>query len=256
MSGLELLDFAWLGLAALMAGVVDAVIGGGGMVQLPALFAVYPTVTPAALFGTNKLSAAVGTTGAALQYAKNVAAPWSVIVPAMAAAFIAGVVGAYAILLLPAEPLRMALPFILLALLVYTLRSRLGLDHLPRHTRAKEIAVATSGSTVIGFYDGFFGAGTGAFYKMLFVRGLGYDFLHAAAPAKFTNVASNLGAVVTFVLAGQMLWALAAWMAIMNFIGGQWGSRLALRYGSGFIRNAFIVVVSLLILKTFSDAYL
>jgi hypothetical protein len=256
MIGQELLDFALLGFAALMAGVVDAVIGGGGMMQLPALFVVYPTAAPAALFGTNKLSAAVGTTGAALQYAKNVSAPWSVIVPAMAMAFVAGVVGAYAVLLLPAEPLRKALPFILLALLIYTLRSRLGLEHRPRHSRSREVTIATTGSSLIGFYDGFFGAGTGAFYKVLFVRGLGYDFIHAAAPAKFTNVASNLGAVVTFVLAGQMLWALAAWMALNNFIGGQVGSRVALRYGSGFIRYAFIVVVSLLILKTFYDAYL
>lgn len=255
MSG-DLVDFVLLGLAALLAGIVDAVIGGGGMVQLPALFAVYPGAVPAALFGTNKLSAAVGTTGAALQYARNVTAPWPVIVWSASVAFIAAVLGAWAILLLPAEPLRKALPFILLALLIYTLRSRIGLVHKPRLDRNKEIAVAASGSSAIGFYDGFFGAGTGAFYKLLFVRGLGYDFLNAAAPSKFTNVASNIGAVVVFVIAGQMLWAVAAWMALTNFIGGQIGSRVALRYGSGFIRNAFIVVVSALILKTFYDAYL
>lgn len=253
---LDILDYVLLGLAALLAGIVDAVIGGGGMVQLPALFAVYPTVLPAALLGTNKLSAAVGTTGAALQYARSVSAPWSVIVPAAAAAFLFSVVGALAVLLVPAEPLRKALPFILLALLVYTLRSRVGLEHRPHHARPKEIAVATSGSSAIGFYDGFLGAGTGAFYKLLFVRGLGYDFINAAAPSKFTNVASNLGAVAVFALAGHMLWLMAAWMALTNFIGGQIGSRVALRYGSGFIRSAFIIVVSALILKTFYDAYL
>lgn len=252
----DLLDFVLLGLAAALAGVVDAVIGGGGMVQLPALFAVYPAAVPAALFGTNKLSAAVGTTGAALQYARSVSAPWAVIIPAACFGFFAAVLGAYAILLLPAEPLRKALPFILLGLLVYTLRSRIGLEHRPRHSRGKEIVVASSGSSVIGFYDGFFGAGTGAFYKLLFVRGLGYDFVNAAAPSKFTNVASNLGAVLVFVLAGQMLWVMAAWMAIANFAGGQIGSRLALRYGSGFIRRAFIAVVTCLIAKTFYDAYL
>ena len=240
----------------MLAGIVDAVIGGGGMVQLPALFAVYPAAIPAALFGTNKLSAAVGTTGAAMQYTRSVSAPWSIIVPAAIVAFLAAVLGATAILMLPAEPLRKALPFILLALLIYTLKSNIGLEHLPRHARGKEIAIATSGSSAIGFYDGFFGAGTGAFYKLLFVRGLGYDFINAAAPAKFTNVASNLGAVLVFVLAGQMLWGVAAFMALTNFIGGQIGSRVALKYGSGFIRAAFIVVVSLLILKTFWDAYL
>ncbi len=256
MTAAEILTYVVLSFAALLAGIVDAVIGGGGMVQLPALFVVYPTALPAALFGTNKLSAAVGTTGAALQYSRNISAPWSIVISTTLAAFIAGIVGAYAILLLPVEPLRKALPFILSALLVYTLRSKIGLEHLPKYSRPKEIVVAASGSSVIGFYDGFFGAGTGAFYKLLFVRGLGYDFINAAAPAKFTNVASNLGAVLVFVLAGQMLWTVAILMAVANFIGGQIGSRVAIKYGSGFIRIAFIVVVSVLIARTFYDAYL
>ncbi len=256
MSAVDLLDYTLLGMAALLAGIVDAVIGGGGMVQLPALFIVYPAAMPAALFGTNKLSAAAGTTGAAVQYARAVGLQWSIALPAGIAAFLAAVLGAYAILLLPAEPLRLALPFILLALLVYTLQSRIGLEHLPRHSRRKEIAIATSGSSAIGFYDGFFGAGTGAFYKILFVRGLGYNFVNAAAPSKLTNVASNLGAVAVFVSAGQMLWGIAIWMAVTNFVGGQIGSRVALRYGSEFIRRAFIIVVSLLIFRTFYDAYL
>lgn len=252
----DLLDYIVLGFAAFLAGVVDAVIGGGGMVQLPALFIVYPQAIPAALLGTNKLSAAVGTAGAALQYARSVSAPSSIIIPTAAAAFVTAVIGAYAILLLPTEPLRKALPFILVALLAYTLNNRMGLEHRPHYKPGEEIPIAVAGSSAIGFYDGFFGAGTGAFYKLLFVRGLGYDFINAAAPAKITNVASNLGAVLVFVLAGQMLWDVAAAMAIANFIGGQVGSRIAIRYGSGFIRTAFIVVVSLLILRTFYDAYL
>lgn len=252
-----IMDYALLGLAAFLAGVVDAVIGGGGMVQLPALFAVYPTVSPGILFGTNKLSAAVGTAGAALRYTSSVPTQWSIVVPAAIVAFVAAAIGAYAVLIVPADPLRKALPFVLLALLLYTLRSsRIGLDHAPRHSRRTEIAIATSGSSAVGFYDGFLGAGTGAFYKLLFVRGLGYDFINAAAPSKFTNVASNLGAVLVFGLGGYMYWGLALWMAVANFIGGQVGSIVALRYGSGFIRRAFIVVVFLLILKTFYDAYL
>lgn len=251
-----LLDYGLLGIAALVAGIVDAVIGGGGMVQLPALFIVYPGVLPAALFGTNKLSAAVGTTGAAIQYARSFSAPWPIIFTTALVAFVFSLLGAWAILWLPAEPLRKALPFILLVLLLYTISSRIGLDQQPRHSETKAVTIAAAGSSVIGFYDGFFGAGTGAFYKLLFVRGLGYDFVNAAAPSKFTNVASNLGAIFVFVLAGQMLWGVAAWMAIANFIGGQIGSRIALRYGSDFIRRAFISVVSALILKTFYDAYL
>jgi uncharacterized membrane protein YfcA len=191
-----------------------------------------------------------------MKYARSVSAPWPIIVWTALAAFAFSILGAWAILWLPAEPLRKALPFILFALLVYTVRSKIGIEQRPRLGRTPELAIATTGSSAIGFYDGFFGAGTGAFYKLLFVRGLGYNFINAAAPSKFTNVASNLGAVSVFVFADQMLWGVAVWMALANFLGGQIGSSVALRYGSDFIRVAFIMVVSALILKTFYDAYL
>jgi len=256
LTGDSLFDYALLGLAAALAGTVDAVIGGGGMVQVPALFAVYPTVTPAMLLGTGKISSVVGTSGAAVQYVRFAPTNWAVAAPAAIVSFLAAVAGAYAVLLVPAEPLRKALPFVLLALLAYTLRSRIGLEHLPRHSRSAEITIASAGSTAVDFYDGFLGAGTGAFYKLMFVRGLGYDFLNAAAPSKIANVASNLGALLVFVLAGQMMWSVGLWMAVANFAGGQVGSRLAIRYGSDFIRRCFIVVVACLITKTFYDAYL
>lgn len=245
-----------LGAAAFGAGVVDAVIGGGGMVQLPALFAFMPSVAPPPLLGTNKFASAIGTTGAAIQYARSVATPWRVVAPCVAIAFLASLAGAYAVTLVPAEPLKKALPFILAALLIYAWWSGAGKLHAPKHSRTKAAVIAGSGSTAIGFYDGFLGAGTGAFYKMLFVRGLGFSFLSAAAPAKFTNVASNVGAVVAFAATGYIFWALGLFMAAANFAGGQLGARIALRYGNEFIRVAFYVVVTLLIAKTFMDAYL
>jgi hypothetical protein len=250
-----LLIWAALGAAAFGAGVVDAVIGGGGMVQLPALFAFMPGVAPPPLLGTNKFASAIGTTGAAIQYARSTDTPWRVVVPCMMVAFAAALAGAYAVTLVPAEPLKKALPFILAALLLYTWASGAGKEHAPKRSRAKA-AVASSGSGVIGFYDGFLGVGTGAFYKLLFVRGLGFSFLQAAAPAKFTNVASNVGAVVAFAVTGYIFWLLGLFMAVANFAGGQLGARIALRYGNDFIRTAFYVVVSLLIAKTFKDAYL
>jgi uncharacterized membrane protein YfcA len=245
-----------LGIAAFFAGVVDAVIGGGGMVQLPALFAFMPGVPPAPLLGTNKLASAIGTTGAAMQYARSIATPWRTVVPSMIIAFVAALAGAYAVTLVPADPLKKAVPIVLAALLVYAWISRAGAEHAPRHSPRKAAVIAASGNSVIGFYDGFLGAGTGAFYKMLFVRGLGFSFLNAAAPAKFTNVASNLGAVVMFALTGYLYWMLGLWMAAANFAGGQLGARIALRYGNEFIRYAFYAVVSALIVKTFVDAYL
>jgi uncharacterized protein len=250
--------FVWaaLAVAAFFAGVVDAVIGGGGMLQIPALFAFMPGVAPAPLLGTNKLASAIGTTGAAIQYARSVATPWRTVVPCMVFAFVASLAGAYAVTLIPAEPLKKALPFILAALLVYSWASGTGKQHAPTRSPAKAKVIASSGSGVIGFYDGFLGAGTGAFYKLLFVRGLGFSFLNAAAPAKFTNVASNVGAVVAFAATGYIFWALGLFMAAANFVGGQVGARIALRYGNDFIRRAFYVLVTLLIAKTFKDAYL
>lgn len=245
-----------LGLAAFLAGVVDAVIGGGGMVQLPALFAFLPNVMPPPLLGMNKLASAIGTTGAAIQYARSVATPWRTIAPSIAIAFVASLLGAYAVTLVPAEPLKKALPFILIALLLYTWVSRAGAEHSPRHSKGKSALIASSGSGAIGFYDGFLGAGAGAFYKLLLVRGLGFSFLHAAAPAKFTNVASNLGAVVMFAVTGYIFWALGLFMAVANFAGGQVGARIALKYGNEFIRYCFFIVVAALIVKTFKDAYL
>jgi len=251
-----LLVWLALGAAAFGAGVVDAVIGGGGMLQLPALFAFMPSVAPPPLLGTNKLASAIGTTGAALQYARSVATPWRTVVPCVAIAFVAALAGAYAVTLVPAEPLKKALPFILAALLLYTWASGAGREHAPKHSPRKAAFIASAGTTAIGFYDGFLGAGTGAFYKLLFVRGLGFSFLHAAAPAKFTNVASNVGAVVAFAVTGSIFWTLGLFMAVANFAGGQVGAGIALRYGNDFIRRAFYVVVSVLIAKTFNDAYL
>jgi uncharacterized membrane protein YfcA len=236
--------------------VVDAVIGGGGMLQIPALFAFMPGVAPPPLLGTNKLASAIGTTGAAMQYARSTDTPWRTVIPCVVVAFLAALAGAYAVTLIPAEPLRKALPFILAALLAYTWASGTGRQHAPRHSPDRARLVAASGSGVIGFYDGFLGAGTGAFYKLLFVRGLGFSFLNAAAPAKFTNVASNVGAVVAFAVTGYIFWALGLFMAAANFIGGQVGARIALRYGNEFIRRAFYIVVTVLIAKTFADAYL
>lgn len=250
------MEFLLLGAAAFLAGIVDAVIGGGGMVQIPALFAALPEALPATLFGTNKLASLAGTLGSGWRYARNFRAPWRIILPAAAAAFVASFFGAALVTRIPADWLRKALPLILLALLVYTLWNKAGLEHSPRHTAGRAMLIATAGSGLIGFYDGLFGPGTGAFLKLLFVRGLGYDFLNASAPSKFINVASNLSAAGLFAGQGYVLWGLAAWMALCNLAGGQVGSLVAMRFGSGFLRNAFITVVAALILKTFYDGYL
>ena len=150
-----------------------------------------------------------------------------------------------------------ALPFVLLAVLVYTVvKKELGRHHVPRFSGTAETLAACCIGAVLGFYDGFFGPGTGSFFVFLFVRWLGYDFLNASASAKLLNTATNLAALALFAWKGHVLWHVALTMAVANVAGSLLGTRLALRHGAGFVRWVFIGVVSMLILKTGFDAFL
>lgn len=251
-----MLELATVTLASLFAGFVDAIVGGGGLILVPALFSVYPGAAPATLFGTNKGAAIWGTAWATGQFAKRVEMPWSALLPAAGAALLGSFAGAWTVTLANPDGLRRALPFVLLAVLAYTLaRKDLGRHHAPR-LRDRAQALAASGiGLVIGFYDGFFGPGTGSFFVFLFVRLLGYDFLHASASAKLLNTATNLAALALFIAKGHVWWHIAATMAVANVAGSLLGTRLALRHGAGFVRGVFIAVVSALILKTGYDAF-
>lgn len=243
--------------ASLLAGFVDAVVGGGGLILAPALFSAFPNAAPATLFGTNKGAAIWGTAWAARQYAQRVSLPWLALMPAAGAALIGSFCGAWTVTLVNPEGMRKALPLILLGVLVYTLaRKDLGREHAPRHSQTAQMLIAAAIGLVIGFYDGFFGPGTGSFFVFLFVRILGFDFLHASATAKLLNTATNAAALVLFASKGHVWWHLAAVMAVANVIGSLLGTRMALARGAGFVRSMFVAVVSLLILKTGYDAFL
>jgi uncharacterized membrane protein YfcA len=244
-------------LASLLAGFVDAIVGGGGLILVPALFAVFPAAQPATLFGVNKGASVWGTGVATLQYARRVQLRWSALLPAAAAGFAGSLSGAWLVTMISAGFLRKALPFVLLAVLVYTLAKKdLGRHHTPRFTGSAETAAACCIGLVLGFYDGFFGPGTGSFFVFLFVRWLGYDFLNASASAKLLNTATNLAALALFAYKGHVWWHFALTMAVANIAGSLLGTRLALRHGAGFVRVVFILVVSALILKTASDAFM
>lgn len=249
-------DLLLVAAASLLAGFIDAIIGGGGLILLPALFGVYPSVAPATLFGTNKGGAIWGTALAALQYAKRVQLPWATLLPAVAAAVTGSGLGAWVVTQVDPSGLKRALPVLLLLVLGYTLwRKDLGQSHAPRwQGRAQAWAGAGIG-LVIGFYDGVFGPGTGSFLVFALVRVLGWDFLHASAGAKVLNTATNASALTLFAWSGHLWWQVAAVLAAANMAGSLLGTRLALRHGSGLIRRFFIAVVSLLILKTGYDAW-
>ncbi|MBI5260171.1 MAG: TSUP family transporter [Burkholderiales bacterium] len=252
-----MLELVLVTLASALAGFVDAVVGGGGLVLVPALFSAFPSAPPATLFGTNKAAAVWGTGWACAQYFRRVQLSVRSLLPAVACALAGSWAGAGWVSRVDAADLRRALPLLLIGLLVYTLaRKDLGRHHAPRWQGARQAAVAGVIGAVVGVYDGFFGPGTGSFFVFLFVRVLGYDFLHASAAAKLLNTATNAAALLRFGLAGQVWWPLGLALAVANVAGSLLGTRLALRHGAGFVRVMFVGVVSALVLKTGYDAYL
>ncbi|MDR2852682.1 MAG: TSUP family transporter [Burkholderiaceae bacterium] len=250
------MELLLISLASLFAGFVDSIVGGGGLILVPALFAAFPAAAPATLFGTNKSASVWGTAVATVQFSRRVSIPWRVLAPAALTALAGALLGAWSVTRVHGDALRKLLPLILLALLVYTLvRKDLGRQHAPRLAGHAEALAASGIALALGFYDGFFGPGTGSFLIFIFVRWLGYDFLHASASAKLLNMMTNIGALLLFALKGHIWWRYAAVMAVANISGSLLGTRLALKHGVGFVRGMFIAVVTALILKTAYDAF-
>ena len=247
---------AVLAVASLFAGFIDSVVGGGGLIQIPALFSILPREIPATLFGTNKISSVFGTANAAWRYAGRVSMPWGTILPAALAAFACSYLGAMAVAWLPREMLRPMILVMLVGAAGYTFwRKDFGSIHRPQHTGVKEFAYALIVGGALGFYDGFFGPGTGSFLIFLFIRFFGFDFLHASAASKVVNVATNLAAIAYFVPNGFFLPLAAVIMAAANIGGSFIGTHLALRHGSGFVRRVFLAVVCALIVKFAWDTF-
>lgn len=247
---MEWADLLFLLPAAFLAGLVDAVVGGGGLIQIPALFAVLPEAAPATVFGTNKLSSICGTLSATVRYVRRVQVPWRLALLAAAAAFVFSFFGAMSVALLPKAWARPLILVLLVAVAIYTfMRRDFGqVDSDLVHGRRHWVGALLLGAG-IGFYDGFFGPGTGSFLLFLFVRFFGLDFLRATSAAKIVNLATNAAALLYFGPTGHVLWSLALGMAACNVVGAQLGSVLALRHGSGFVRKLFLLVVVVLIVK-------
>lgn len=250
-------DYVFLAIAAFFAAFVDAIVGGGGLIQVPALFSTLPGTAPATLLGTNKFASIWGTALAARNYLKTVQLRWAMVLPAAASAFVFALFGAWLVTQIPPTYLRKALPFILLAVAVYTfMKKDLGMSNQPRFKGQQELVWALLVAALIGFYDGFFGPGTGSFFVFLFVRWFGYDFLRSSAIAKVLNVACNAAALLMFGLSGHVIWLLGAVMAVCGMAGSTLGSHLAIKHGAGFVRKMFLLVVCALICKTTYDAFL
>lgn len=241
----------WLLAAGALAGWIDAVVGGGGLIQLPALLLV-PGMTPVQAVATNKVGSIAGTTASAVTYLRKITPDRSATIPAAATAFLGAVLGAKLATFIPSE---LFTPIILAALIgvgAFTvLNPSLGADASLRFGESSKRHHGLSWliGLVIGIYDGVLGPGTGSFLVIAFVTVIGFSFLQASATAKVINWATNFGALVYFIPDGQVVWLLGVIMAVGNVTGGIFGARTALAKGSGFVRVVFVIVVSALILK-------
>ncbi|MGY1694319.1 sulfite exporter TauE/SafE family protein [Geodermatophilus sp. SYSU D00814] len=242
-------------LAALTAGWVDAVVGGGGLIQLPALLLV-PGLSPVQALATNKLGSVFGTTTSAITYQRRVHPDLRTALPMAAVALVGSFCGASVAALLPAEVFKPVIVVALVGIALFTaFRPSLGEVTALRHTGRRHHGTALAVGAVIGFYDGVLGPGTGSFLVFALVSLLGYDFLNASAKAKIVNVATNLGALAFFVPHGSVVWGLGLALGAANTLGGYVGSRTATSRGTGFIRVVFLVVVTALIVRLGWDVW-
>jgi uncharacterized membrane protein YfcA len=242
--------------ASTLAGLVDAVAGGGGLIQLPALLVAMPKTPPAELLGTNKLPSFLGTASATVSYLRKMRPDFRIAFSMAVPAFIGSALGATVATLIPKDAFRPIILFALIAVFIYTLwKKELGLTDNKKAKTRKTYLIAIFFGLSIGFYDGIFGPGTGSFLMLVLVALLGFAFFEASVTAKIVNLATNLGAIVVFGANGKIIWTLGLAMAIGNVIGGLLGARMAIRGGSRLIRNVFLIVTSLLILRLTIDTF-
>jgi uncharacterized membrane protein YfcA len=237
-------------LAAFAAGFVDAIVGGGGLIQTPALLVIlrgYPVVTA---ISCTKIPSFSGTLLAASQYLKKVKLNYILTVVMCVIAFFASFAGSQLLTVVRNDFMKPVLLFILIGVAIYTyFKKDFGQHEAKDHPPAKELWYAVAISLVIGFYDGFIGPGAGSFLILAFISLLGYDFLHASAQAKLVNLATNLGSIVLFTIRGKIIWMVTIPMAVCNALGGMLGARMAIAKGNKFIRIFFLLIVSATLLR-------
>lgn len=231
-------------IAAFIAGFIDAIVGGGGLIQTPVGLILLPNFSVATVIGTLKVPAFSGTSFAAFQYLKKVEMNWKLLIVMMLLAFPSAFLGSTLLTCVNNDFMKPLLLVVLSLLVVYTYAQKnFGQQIVKTQSARTQIFYAVLISFVVGFYDGFIGPGTGSFLVLAFISLMGFDFLHASANAKMVNLATNFGSICLFILKGKIIWTIAVPMAFCNALGGWTGAKLAINKGNKFIRIFFLIVV-------------
>jgi uncharacterized membrane protein YfcA len=251
---ISLWTVALLGMAGFLAGWVDAVVGGGGLIQLPALVVGLPQAAPVQILATNKLGSVCGTSVSSLTYYRRVRPDPRTFGPLMALAFAGSLAGALVASHIPKDAFD---PIVLVVLVLVggyvLLKPSIGETTALRFAGHQHLIAAMVAGAVIGFYDGALGPGTGSFFVFTLVGLLGYSFLEASAKARMANWATNVAALCIFIPQGAVLWKIGLAIGACNLLGGYLGARIAVARGARFVRVVFVVVVAAFILKIGAD---
>lgn len=248
---LDIATIALLAVAAFAAGWLDAIGGGGGLIQLPALLIALPAESTAIAIGTNKISSIIGTSASAIAYSKKVKPPLMTVAPMMAAAFVGSVFGSIVAVSIQPEVFRPIILGLLIVVWIITWRNPVSSmrtieDHEPpEHSKLTPLLWGLG----IGFYDGAIGPGTGIFLLALLVNVIGLSFLRSSATAKFVNLATNFASLLVFLSFGNIYWALGLSMGLANLAGSLFGTKLAIKHGSPFVRKILLIAVAALIVR-------
>jgi uncharacterized membrane protein YfcA len=241
---------------AFLAGFVDAIVGGGGLIQTPAGLIMFPNEPVARIIGSLKIPSFTGTFFAAKQYLKKAPIPFSRLILFTSIAFIAAFTGSYCLTLVSNQFMKPIIFFVLVLIAIYTYTKKdLGLSSITKELSFpwyKGVLICL----LIGFYDGFIGPGAGSLLVLAFISWLGFDFLQANSHAKVVNLATNLGSILLFMMKGSILWGIAIPMAICNALGGFLGSKMAIQKGNKFIRTFFLIVIIATLCRLGYDVFL
>lgn len=247
----------FLCIASFLAGFIDAIAGGGGLIQTPVAMILLPNFPVSSLLGSLKIPGFTGTSIASLQYLKKVEMNWKLLIIMAFFSCSTAFFGSYLVTIVSNDFMKPLLLCILVLVAIYTFIKKDFGNHSPKDLSSKKITIyGVIISSVIGFYDGFIGPGTGSFLILGFIIILGFDFLHASANAKMVNMASNIGSLILFISKGKIIWLMAIPMAVCNGLGGWLGAKTAIKKGNQFIRIFFLIVVVGTLIRLSYDVFL